>query len=293
MKAKLMASLVAGVMIFALVACGDDAEPEGDPGDSSSVSAPPGDSGSPDAETPPPAETTAVEVWFAGPDGLLVSIREIPATQAIGRASIEELLAGPTGPEASAGLSSAIPEGTGLLDISISNGIATVDLSREFESGGGSTSVMTRIAQVVYTLTQFPTVTGVDFRLEGEPVEVFSGEGLILEDPQRRKDWNDLLAPIVVMEPAIGTQSGSPLIVTGTANVFEATVSIELVAADGEVLAQTFTTATCGTGCRGDYRAEVAFDVSEATEATLRVFESSAEDGSPLFVVTIPVLLAP
>ena len=60
--------------------------------------------------------------------------------------------------------SSAIPAGTRLLGLSIAGQIATVDLSSEFESGGGATSVLGRLAQVVYTLTQFPTVTSVSSR---------------------------------------------------------------------------------------------------------------------------------
>src|SRR3990170_252090 len=92
----------------------------------------------------------------------------------IARAALEQLLAGPTDAEAEAGLHSEIPEGTELLDLAIEDGIATVDLSGEYDDGGGSLAMFTRLAQVVYTLTQFPTVEGVTFELDGEPVEVFS-----------------------------------------------------------------------------------------------------------------------
>ena len=37
--------------------------------------------------------------------------------------------------------------------------------------------MQTRLAQVVYTLTQFPTVDGVVFSLDGEPIDVLGGEG--------------------------------------------------------------------------------------------------------------------
>jgi spore germination protein GerM len=71
--------------------------------------------------------------------------------------------------------------------------VAKVDLSREFASGGGTFSVTARLAQVVYTLTQFPTVDAVEFYIEGVRSEVFSSEGIVLDRPQRFEDYDDLL----------------------------------------------------------------------------------------------------
>jgi hypothetical protein len=100
-------------------------------------------------------------------------------------------------------------------------------------------------------------------------------------------------APIVVETPFSGQEVASPMIVSGTANVFEATVSMELLDESGGVIVDKFTTATCGTGCRGDYSTRLRFDVDESQPATLQVFESSAEDGSQLHTVSIPVVLVP
>ena len=61
--------------------------------------------------------------------------------------------------------------------ISIKNGVATVDLSREFASGGGSASSFYRLGQVVYTLTQFSTVRSVLFQVEGQTVTTFGPRG--------------------------------------------------------------------------------------------------------------------
>jgi hypothetical protein len=273
-----------------LVACGDDEpEPGGPP-------TPP--TGSTPATTPTPGETPGtetveLEVWFTQDADLFLAHREVPETQAVGKAAMEALLDGPNDLEAGVDVISIVPEGTELLGLSIEDGVATVDLSGEYESGGGSASMFARLAQVVYTLTQFPTVDGVRFELEGEPVEVFSGEGIILEGPQTRKDYKDQLPAIVVEEPAVGEESQSPLLVSGSANVFEATVSIKLVTVDGKKLAETFTTATCGTGCRGDFVEKVDFDVTEPTDAILEVYESSAEDGSQIHVERIPITLVP
>jgi hypothetical protein len=98
---------------------------------------------------------------------------------------------------------------------------------------------------------------------------------------------------IVVQTPAAGDEIVSPVTVAGTADVFEATVSIRILDASGEELAAAFATATCGTGCRGKYSAEVFFFTEERQDGTIEVFESSAADGSPLNLVSVPVVLVP
>jgi N-acetylneuraminic acid mutarotase len=50
-----------------------------------------------------------------------------------------------------------------------------------------------RLGQLVYTLTQFPTVRTVRFALDGTPVNVFSGQGIVLDHPVGRADYEDLL----------------------------------------------------------------------------------------------------
>ena len=51
------------------------------------------------------------------------------------------------------GMVNGIPDGTEVLGVDISDGVATVDLSEEFASGGGSLSMQLRVAQVVFTST--------------------------------------------------------------------------------------------------------------------------------------------
>ncbi len=247
--------------------------------------------GRPSPTAEPSAETMTFEVWFARGDRLFVVHRTVPASPRVGTAAVEALLAGPTEGERAAGLTTAVPEGTELLGLTVEGGLATVDLSGAFGSGGGTLSVRMRLAQLVYTLTQFPTVEGVALELDGRPVEVFSAEGLVLEPPMAREDFADLLPQILVEEPAIGQEVRSPVTIAGTADVFEATVSIRILDAAGNEIVRTFTTATCGTGCRGDFEERVRFEVGETQPGTIVVYESSAEDGSPLHVVEIPVLL--
>jgi hypothetical protein len=206
---------------------------------------------------------------------------------------MESLLSGPSEDEQVAGLTSAIPPATKLLGLDIQDGIATVDLSPDYETGGGSSRMRMRLAQVVYTLTQFPTVSGVLLEIDGRSVTAFSSEGIDVGDPLTRAEFEDLSPPIVVDVPKAGAEVHSPVTISGTANVFEATVSIRIRDATGEEIARDFTTATCGTGCRGSYSTKVKFRVDEPQQGTIEVFEQSMEDGSDLFVVEIPVTLLP
>jgi hypothetical protein len=101
------------------------------------------------------------------------------------------------------------------------------------------------------------------------------------------------LEPIEVAQPVNGATVTSPVTVSGTADVYEATVSIRVIDSVNNVIAETFTTATCGTGCRGDYRVDVPYSVNTEQLGVIQVFEVSAEDGRPINVVRVPVTLTP
>jgi hypothetical protein len=174
----------------------------------------------------------------------------------------------------------AIPAGTELRNLVLSpKGTATIDLTSTFLSGPASTQALAK-AQIVYTATQFPTVRAVRLFVGGNPIAA----------PQRRKTYEDLLPPIVVERPSGLEPVTSPLRVAGSANVFEANVTIRLLDANGEEILSTFTTATCGTGCRGTFATRVGFDASKYDEITLVVHDDDADgDGKPGYEVRIPL----
>ena len=62
----------------------------------------------------------------------------------------------------------------------------------------------------------------------------------------------------------------------GSANVFEANVGIQILDENGDVLVETFTTATCGTGCRGTFRTTVPYEVDHAQQGTIVVHDDDA-----------------
>jgi len=153
---------------------------------------------SPDAPSEPgggsePPDMTSVTIYLTRGEELTAVMRRVPRVPRIGRAAIEQLLAGPTSQEAVDGYDTAIPAGTRLRDLSITDGVATVDLSGDFEEGGGTLGLTLRLAQVACTLDEFPTVDGVRFALDGTVVDVFSGDGLIIDEPVACGDYGQVV----------------------------------------------------------------------------------------------------
>jgi hypothetical protein len=92
---------------------------------------------------------------------------------------------------------------------------------------------------------------------------------------------------IAVAGPVGGQQVGSSFELVGCANVYEATVRYR-VTGSGGVLVDGFTTATCGTGCVGEFRETVTVPAGSGS-LTLDVFWDSPKDGSEQSKVTIPL----
>lgn len=205
---------------------------------------------------------------------------------------LQTLLQGPTSADQE-GAASAIPRGSKLLGVKREGSVLDVDLSSEFESGGGSLSMQLRVAQVIYTGTQFEGFDAVRILIEGENVEAIGGEGLIVAEPLSRRDFQNVAPFIVVESVRTGQDISSPVTVAGFANVFEANVNIRILDAAGNILKETFTTATCGTGCWGDFSETLAFEVPERRQGRVEVLTYSAEDGSEQDLVSIPVVLSP
>jgi hypothetical protein len=219
--------------------------------------------------------------------------RRVPRTRGVGAAAIRALLRGPTAAERRSGLTSAVPDGTRLLGLTIRGGIATIDLSRRFESGGGSLSMRARVAQVVFTLTRFATVRRVAFRLDGRAVTSIGGEGVIVSPPVERADFEDLSPVILVESPLRDQRVRSPLIVEGTSNTFEASLHVDLLGPDGARLTGRAVSATSGTGTRGTFRTRLRFVAPEGAQLTLRAYERSAADNRIIHVTSVPLVAGP
>lgn len=194
-------AVLAVVVASALAACnGGEGTVDAGPAPSVTTSAPTststppatGPSGPAATSAPRPA-TTTVSVYLTRGESLENVSRTVPRVPRVGAEAVKALLRGPTARETAAGLGTAIPDGTRFLGLTIDGGTAKVDLSREFESGGGTLGLTLRLAQVVCTLDQFDSVTGVRFALEGKLVSVFSGNGIVLDRPVTCQSYRQYL----------------------------------------------------------------------------------------------------
>lgn len=290
---RLLRGRAAGTAALALLAVAGCAGSSrtGAPSGTTTAVAPSTTQATPSEAAPTEPRSLSLTVYLLRGEKVAVASRSVPATRSVGAAALQALLAGPSDAEREAGLATSIPEETKLLGLSIAGGVAAVDLSSDFESRGGGLSLEARLAQVVYTLTQFPSVRAVRFELDGKPLTGLGGEGPVLDHPVGRAAYEDLTPAILVESPAGGDTVRSPLRISGTANTFEATFTATVADWDGRIVAEQTVTATSGSGTRGTFDATLAYRVGRPGRGALIVFERSAEDGSRRNVVEIPLHL--
>lgn len=214
------------------------------------------------AETQPHAASAPPVAYFLH-DGKVwpvsVGADDVNDTEGI----LNELFAGTRRPDAEdMGLETALPADLKPPDVTMEGDVAKVTLGTELSREA--------MAQLVYTLTQAPTTKAVE--IDGTRYT--------------RGDFEEQTPTVLVESPLPWQEATAPLHVTGTANTYEATFEYELLDADGNVLDTNFVTATSGTGTRGtfDFTTKAVDGV-----ATLVVYETSAEDGSRIHEVEIPL----
>ncbi|MDB9475873.1 GerMN domain-containing protein [Dolichospermum circinale] len=135
-------------------------------------------------------EQTASIYWLRSKENrfdLVPQPLKIAATQPnqVLETAFKTLLAGP--PQGTD--STTIPQGTQLLGLKAENNDVHVNLSENFTTGGGSSSMIGRIGQVVYTATSLNPQAKVYIEVNGKPLEVLGGEGVELEQPLTRESF--------------------------------------------------------------------------------------------------------
>jgi hypothetical protein len=259
MTGRIVTALSLIALLLGLAACGGDDEPPTTTFDTDTTF-------TTTTETTP-TETTKLRVYFLLDGKVQPVAREVPKTLAVAQAALDELAAGTNPSEGELGLTS--DASADISGVTIDNGVATLD--------GTAPGSRTGLAQLVYTLTQFPTVKAVE----------------IGGKRYTRKSFEDETPAILVESPLAFERVSNPIRATGTANTFEANFQYEVVDPSGKVVDTHFVTATSGTGTRGTFEFTTKPYTGKAGQGALVVLEFSAKDGSRTKEVRIPIQLEP
>lgn len=187
-----------------------------------------------------------------------------------------------------AGLQTAIPPDVVVESTTGDGATVIADMNEAFLDGaGGLLADFTMLNQLIYTLTH-DSYESVMFTVNGEPVEAFGGEGLSLTEPVDRESFREgNLALIFVTQPLV--ESEGAYLVEGMANVTEATLSMEVIDGEETVVHEETVTASCGTGCWGDFSATIPAELIIPGESSVRLLTHSLEDGSDTEVITVAI----
>ena len=250
--------------------------------------------------TPTPTPTPVIEkinvvVYFpkiTDTDSYLVrEVHQLNKTADMPKTAVEELISGtPT----TAGAYKVLPAATKVLGVKIdAQGLAIVDFTADvLKANVGSSGEALGITSIVNTLTEFPNILKVSFTVDGTVDKAMDWWGHVgLSEQPFSRDLAVVEEPLIwVTSPTANQVVSSPLKITGSAMVFEATVSYRLKDATGKILASGFTNASAGAPGRGDFQTEVTFKAPAPGKGQLEVFEVSMKDGLDRNKVIIPVV---
>jgi spore germination protein GerM len=164
------------------------------PGADGASPAPSGTASKSNGQTPSaakPLESTGQVYWLKSAGNRLeLAASPVPGQPAgdpntVLKTALENLLAGP----GNSTVSTTIPAKTQLRSVVVKSDGIHVDLSQEFTTGGGSASMKGRVAQVLYTATSLNPTAKVWLSVEGRPLDVLGGEGLMLDQPLTRQTF--------------------------------------------------------------------------------------------------------
>jgi len=224
------------------------------------------------------------KLYFARDGKLSVAHRAVPPSPTAAADSLRRLLAGPNADERRAGLTTSIPRGSTVLSVIQRGNVANVDLSPGFTSRAELT-LSPQLGQIVFTLTQFPTIKLVRIFIDGRPLQVAGPAGTRLSLVGRHV-FGAYLPAVFLESPGSGERVRSPLLVEGSATgrTFAA-----LVGADGTLLAQTLLVGEAQ--ARTFFRIRLRFRVS--VQQTGRLIVWKFHEGKVLSRVTVPVTYVP
>lgn len=143
------------------------------------------------------SQTTQVKMrqtvfYYVNQEGFLEPfMMEIPWVTGIGKSAVKHLIDAPEIREKleGTGLKPVLPEGTEILGLAIKeNGLARIDFNEKFLNTKSLQEERNAVKAVVYTLTEFPTVSKVRFMIGGKFLQKLP-HGTYIGEPLNRADF--------------------------------------------------------------------------------------------------------
>lgn len=104
--------------------------------------------------------------------------------------SINNLFKGPNAKERAKGIYSEVPKDTKLISIDEKPDKVIINVSEDFEQGGGTDSLYKRLYQLIKTANKNSTLN-IYLYINGKQAEVIGGEGIMIDQPLSNKSLEE------------------------------------------------------------------------------------------------------
>lgn len=230
-----------------------------------------------------PPSTAQAALFFGRGNALGVSYRTEPASS-VRYDTMRALFAGPSTAEKAAGLGTAIPSGSIIEGLSFNGSLAYVDVNGQFFAASTKSVFTLRLAQVVYTLTEFAGVDRVQLYLHGLTLPRILG--IPTTGPLTRSDLTGAINDFLIVSPAVNESTSSPITVSGISE-FTGALEIQLTDSSGQLIVNTVNTTTVGETFTYTY----PYTSNHFGSATLQVYAAPDRSSTSQLVASIPVRL--
>lgn len=143
----------------------------------------------------PAVKADYVYVYFLGVDkdgnGVFKKVKRPTNNKSKLETAISELLKGPNYAEKKHGVYDEIPKGTRLLSIKQNGNNVIINLSSDFQYGGGTDSIYSRMRQLIKTSLANAPHKNIYLYLDGKQVDVLGGEGIMISQPLSENSLDD------------------------------------------------------------------------------------------------------
>ncbi|HKE64134.1 MAG TPA: GerMN domain-containing protein [Micromonosporaceae bacterium] len=232
--------------------------------------------------SPPPGGTVTanVPIYYIGANDLLYrEYHRIPAGNgtpaAQVKAGITQMLDGRTAYDHD--YVSQWPASASVRSVSISGGVATVDLHGATVNGDDPAGNKAAIQQLIWTATAFQGATGVRLLFDGQARATLWASRQPVAGVLHRAAAVDALAPVWVIDPQQNAVTGTSVTVNLAGIVFEGTIQMRVRSAAGKVVVQKTVQLSVGAPVQGV--ATVHITLTPGTY-TVEAYEVSLKDGS-------------